>query len=1015
MFSLRRNALFILASLVFLGALAGILVQKLPISLYPHSSKPSIRVTTVFDMELLSFKKIIGEDMEHALRSIDNADRVEASYYPNRATFDVTFDWGGDTQRAYQDVSRVSALYQSLLPQNTPAMRVTFYDAGLEFYVVVKSKKIDVEVLGNLIKRKLEPSLNDIKGISGVRVSQINKKEASIKINPYSLVAHHLTMKDVIAPIEQARFNFSLGTIQGDKNNAASAVLYLNEVDSIDRLRNLPLVKADGRYVRLADVAEVTLQVMPQDRAYFIDDEHVIAITAWPFPHANLYDIAVEFEARLSAEVAGIGEVIVINSPIKYMRDSLMQMLLAVLIGMVFAGLSVLFVFRSMRLGMVVILMMPMSIVLAIVMVSLFDVGINIVSIGAVGIAIGMVVDSGVFVVDNIRSRLSGMAGADRHAIQQQLVLAVRESSSSVIFTTISSIVVFLPLVFTQPIVKALISDFIIVVIFLLLAASLISLLVVPSLLLFMTTMSSDCDWLTGGVKAQRENSSTLLSALLGQLLSRRWLWLPFLGGFIALFGFSIHLLVNDIRKEIVAQPLPEIIDIGLSFTSSDLPYAVRLEYVEDVKAIVKKHFNDRVRFVFVDMATELAYVSLHLKDSRGVDDLIAGLSKRIVETKGYTVDISPWVSASVKVEDIPNIRLMVSADNHEASVNQLGSISRFLQQQAGVLRLRANPRGSTTQYVYISLKDESISFLPDNVDYDDIKLQVQQSARYATKPIFLYDMRTRIGELPLSVQLGKQRSHNAVELSQIPISIGSEIFNLGQLADLRYENIYSTYYSRNAENTYMAEIWLADDIKNPVAFVRDLLKQLPGIDLQHVSVVDTSAEVGQNTQSLVLAIYLSFFLVLLVLIFDLHYLSWVFVAFASIPMGITGAILTLSAADSTLSINSMLGLIMLAGLSVNNAIIILHGFRTLPAQAQSMPRLDRVIMAVQSRLRSIVITSVSTICGMLPLALGLGNSGPIIQPLGLVVCGGIVSVLLFSVTLIPLLLYLVTNDKREP
>ncbi len=993
--------LFTLAFMIAITTLVYFLIPKLPLSLYPNSSKPAIRVQINHELDTLDFKNNVGTKMEQAIRNVDGVEQIDGNYSPGYTEYSIKFGWGHSSLKAYQDISSVTAFYQSLLPENTPPINTSYYDPGLELYVAVNPEHHDPEKLSKLLQQRLEPALKNIAGISSVYISPVNDKEIAIKINPYRLSTLNLTMDNILTPIQNARFDYSLGTIQGSSSSPEFKVVYVNSNKTIEDIGQIPVTIDSGRLITLSDIADITLRTKPQDRVFNINGERVIAIAAWPLPEADLYNLAKAFEAKVAEELADIADIKTINSPIRYIDESIQQMLQAVAAGMLFAGLSVLVAFRSLRMSGVIIMAMPLSIVVAVAFLYLLGVGINIVSIGAVGIAIGMVIDAAVFVVDRIRSKFDKAKTYTQSQVLEHVVQGVKESVAPVISTTLTSVVVFLPLAFTQPVVKALIGDFVIVIILLLLASLFISLIVVPTLLLTLSGITRNTRWL--GINPQK--GRPVFRWLLKQLLSRVWLWLPFTLATAWLMWFSTHLLVNDVRRDIIAQPLPNIIDVGFFFTSTDLPYAARQEIVQPVQAMIQRDFHDDIKFVFADIRQQVAWVSIHIKDYNKVDYFISELKKRVKNTDQYSTDISPWVSASVKVEKLPHVRVLISGDSHQKAMANLNRVYQHLAATDGVNRTNAFPRINDTSFAAVALNNERIAAIASDADFNGIRQSITQTSRYAAKPEFQYDIELDSGQVPLVVQLGDYRAGNAEHIENLPMYINGGIYNLGQLATITTNNKNSNYFTRNSSNMYIIELMLADHIQDRTGFVKQTLAKLDNFDVNSVSISTSDREIDENTKSLQMALLAALVLVLLILLFDLVSLPFVLITFVSIPVGLIGATYALYEYNSTLSVNSLIGLIMLAGLGVNNAIFIIHAWRKLNSETTMNP-LQTILSAVESRLNAILITSISTIFAMQPLATGAGNGGPIIQPLGLTMVGGMISMTLFSITLTPVLLY---------
>lgn len=994
---------FILALLLSVIALSYLVFDKLSLSLYPNSTKPTIRVQVFYEMDVLNFRENIGKKMEQSFKTLSGVVNLDAQYQPGRTTYYVKFDWGIDSLEAYQDAASSAALYQSMLPANAPKIKASYYDPGLELYVAVESKHHSAEHLSQMIKQKLEPRIKNIKGISSVYVSPVLDKEVSIKVSPHLLAVHNLTMKDITMPLQDARFDFSLGTIQASNQSPEFRVVYENHRDTVTKLRTLPIQIAQGKILRLSDIARVTLQTRPQDRVFRVDDKRVIAIAAWPLPNADIYKIASQFQQEVKQALANNASVKVINSPINYIDESIEQMAMAIALGMLFAGLSVALAFRKLSLTLLIAITMPLSIALSVCVLYMLGVGVNIITISAAGIAIGMVIDPAVFIVDRVTRDLTAPENKAL-AVETIIVSAVKKCRASVLSTTFSTLAVFLPLIFTQPVVKALLGDFVIVITSLLLASLFISLLVIPVALLLVAH----------NIKAKAKPPKAQAQAS-GKWLSWHFVTLPFVLGVAALAWMAFTLLSSEVKREIVAQPLPNIVDIGMSFSSNELTFEQRNRLVTPIYTQVREKFSDRIKFVFSDIRKDVAYLSIHLSYNRDIEGFITQLKREIKSTQDYDIDISPWVSASLKVEDIPSARISVAGAEHASAINTLDRLSRFLREQDAVMKIKTYPRTRSGDIVSVALKDEVLSWLDNEQEYQAYLEQINALIRYAATPELAYEVSKGNQILPVMLQLGKNRTQALDELKNLPLNIQGKIYKMSDILEFKVENKHSQFFSRNASNMYLIEIWLDKSVTKPVDFIHSRLQQLDDLDINALSIHSTRGEIEQNVVSLVYALYGALALVVLVLLLDLVRIPYMLIALLNLPSGLIGAAFALYYFDSTLSVTSLIGLIMLAGLSVNNTIFIIHGLRQLADSHPELSPAQRVMGAVKMRLNSVLVTSASTLFAMLPLAYGYGNSGPITQPLGLVMCGGIFSATFLSLTLSPIFLYWFEKWQHRP
>lgn len=968
--------------------------KNLELSLYPNTTKPTIRVQVFYEMNVLNFQKNIGYKMERAFKNLEGVVNVDAQYAPSITTYMIKFDWGTNSQQAYQYAAAAAALYQNKLPDNARPIKTSYYDPGLELYVAVKSKSISAETLSLRLKQRLEPKINNIRGISSVYISPIMDREVSIKVNPQLLVENGLSIETVVDSLEKAKFDYSLGTLKEDTKNIDLLVIQKTSVNSISELRNLPIDINYQRVIKLKDIAKVTLQTRIQDRVFKYNDEQVIAIAAWPLPSGNIYDIAVEFKNVVMSEVGDNNDVIVINSPINYINESIEQMLVAILAGMLFAGISIAVAFKKFRMTLIISSTMPISILISVCALISFGLGINIITICAAGIAIGMVIDPAVYIVEKIKKNLQNNTSCK--STSEIVSSTVKGSYKTIVTTTISTMAVFIPLTFTQPIVKALLADFVIVIITLLIASLLISTLLIPTLITLLYRVNEK-----NTKEIWRKEKPRTNNKILEKIITKNIISIPIAIIAFTLFIEAINIVKNEIRREVVAQPLPNIIDVGIKMNSSELSEKEKNKLITPIYNTIKNHHHDRIKFIFIDIRKDIAYLSLHLSNNHEISKLISELRARITPNEHYDIDISPWVSASLKVEDIPSVRVMVTGTSHEDSMLQLQDAFRQLKKNEQVIKIKSYPRVKASQKLSLTVKEELLSLSQNEASFSAYKNSVNALIKYSTEPNYRYDINIGAQNIPIMLQLGSERSHNVDELKARPIVMNGEIYNISDFVSFNETKSYDRYFSRNTAQVYLLEVWLNDSTVKPKKYIENALNNGNVYTVQ-----SSNEEIESNISSLVYALLCALVLVILILLLDLVKVPYVFITLCTLPSGLIGAAAALYTFDSTLSVTSLIGLILLSGLSVNNTIFIIHALNDIKLRSKSISPKQLVLEALSTRIRPILVTSFSTIFAMLPLAIGYGNSGPITQPLGLVMCGGMLSVTLFSVTLSPILLY---------
>jgi HAE1 family hydrophobic/amphiphilic exporter-1 len=1008
----RHSVLIGVLFLMFAGLLA---LKSLPISLFPKSTKPVVRMTVNYDFDMLTFKSEQGEEIERSLLNLENVEKIESTYQLNNAKFMVHFNWEKEANQAITDVTSVASFYQTELPEHLPAIRVNYIDPGIENYVVISSDKYDAKTLSSILNERLSPALNELDGILNYKIAKTNKDEVIVQIDPLALIQYDVTIEQTIGALKTARFDINLGNIRNNKSTSDQHVFLIHKASSLNDLRNLIIKKQANQFIRLSDVARVKLKIGEQARVYYIGDKPAVAVAVWPKPEVNLYQFSQEFRQIIDKNILGIGEVISLNDPLTYISESLEKIVIAVLLGMLFSAIAVFFAFTSFRLTLLSAVIMPVSLISSALILKVFGVGLNIVSLGAMSVATGLVVDNAVVMLDALVDGVQEATPNSFIELRQAIINSVAEVRPSIIASSMTTIVVFLPLAFTLPIIYSLVGELAVVVVSILLFSILIALFFLPCAVISLCYAFGHWNWL---VKKQEQPKSCfrqgyeyIVIKLINSRLSKTFLMIISIVAIIC----ALYLLIYKVQREIVAEAQPNIIDIALNFNSADYSQLTREKLVSPVRAQVEKEFGNKIRHIFSDIRKSVAYISLHIKDYRDAESMMSQLRQQITDNQSYSIDISPWVSAKLQVPNIPDLRIFSVAQSEQQKRDANKQLSKVLRSKNFVSRLKSYPRSKQHNQLEININPSALNALYVENDFTSMENKITNHIRYVTEPRYLYPIKLTQGEVALKVLLTGQRIQTKEALGDIPIKEQNKIINLRHLLDIKNKKGWSEYYTRNGKDIFMTEVWLKNPNDPNVRGKIDLLlSELGTKNNGQYIVLDSDEEINSNIKSLIVSLFSALILVIITLLVLNQSIIYTSIILFSVPLGFMGAGFALFWFDSTISINSLIGLMLLTGLTINNVILITDK-HSLYLRKNPMISDDLLIAtACGSRLRATTITTFTTVLSLLPIAYGLGPNGDIMQPLGISVAAGLLLSLLFSLLLTPILLQLGSSEIKR-
>ncbi len=1006
---LERNKNAFIALTLFLVCMGGYQLLNLPISLYPTVSKPVIKVQMTYKEDLAKFMSYWGEKVETSLKNVKDVELVEGEYRQGEATYLVHFGWNKDNDEAIRDVASVADFFQAQLPRDLPPFRTTFFNPGSESYVVVSSEKMDSTTLSKTLQTGLLPLLYEIEGVTLAWVSALGDEQITVNFDPLKAATYNITIQDVIKTIQLHEFDYSLGRINTQSNGKISVTVRKRN-ENIEQLSLLTIANIADRQVLLRDIAEVKMTETKLSRVLQLDGENAVAVAVWPKPDANLYQVSQNFLTEVKKYTGNLGSVFVLNDPSAFIADSINTVIYAIILGMSTAAIFVLIFFRSFSKTLLVCLAMPLSLFGAGIFMQITGVGINLLSLGAMSVSIGMVIDGAIVIIDNITQHQK------RPGQKGNLVFkATMEVAPAIFASVLTTVIVFIPMAYTLPIASSLLRDIIYVIVSIMAFSIFITLVFIPSAYTFiggnkLMVVAADAKAKFSIIEFIIEGSAKIYCFLLAILVNSRLIQLGFVAAIGALVWYSISTF-PEIRRELIAKPYAKIIDVTVSFKKDGLEMPERIAIVEPLRNQANDAFPEEVKFAYSDIRANVGYISLHLHTHLDFDTVYYGLQKILKNSEEYDIEISPWITSALSVPDYPDLRLLVTGDTEQQRRQQLGQIYDTLQGQDEIRKIKITPKRQRNAKYEVKFKQNFINQLFQDHDVVQIKRQLSDYVGLAIEEKYISTIEFDGKTNKLFGQLGEQTLQDVRKIGDLPFFFNGQFFHLRDLLDIEKIEQWKLYYSRNGRPIYMAEVWLKDQHQNAAPKLLAMLDGIQGNDNMVPFILDSPKEqVNKGISSLLKALLLAFGLVFISVFFLFARLKIAVIICSAVPFGIIGALIALYLFDSTLSLNSMLGMIVLCGVSVNNSIIFVDVYMRILAQGKTT--VESILDAARARFRAIIVTNMTTLAGMAPLAFGVGGGGEILQPLGISVSFGLLISMAFTMFCVPWLLSMFVRQQ---
>ncbi|KQZ11363.1 hydrogenase expression protein [Agromyces sp. Root1464] len=1012
-FSLANRALVALVTLVIAGF--GLFsMTQVKQELIPSIELPQTTVVTVVpgaSPEVMDEQ--VSLPISNALSNLDDVESVVASSSSGVSTVSVAYAYGTDAKEFTASLNDAIAGLDGTLPENaepevlagsTSSLPIMFLTAG--------ATDVSLAELSATLDDIVVPRLEAIDGVRSATVSGGETERVVITPDQAALAEQGISPMAVSDALEANGLVMPLGSITED--GQLLPVQGGESIDSLDALRQIPLASTTqpGTVVQLGDVASVELETEAQTSITRTNGVEALSLSIVATQNADVVAVSHAVDdalADLSNDLDGI-ELTVVFSQAPFIEESIQHLAIEGLLGLLFAIVVILIFLMSVRSTLVTAISIPLSVLVTFIGLNLGGYSLNMLTLGALTIAIGRVVDDSIVVIENIKRHL-----AYGEAKVQAILGAVREVAGAITSSTLTTVAVFLPIALVGGMVGELFAPFALTVTIAMLSSLLVSLTIVPVLSYWFLRQPKNLDdieatrlaaeekertgWLQRGYApvlrgTQKHPVITLASSVL--LLVITFAMVPFLK--VDFLGSTGQNMVT-VTQEFPAGTDLETISAGAEKVEDVL---LDLDGVEDVMltagsggmmSMLGGAGGTATYIVNTSKDVDQAALQAELRESLAeIDDAgeIAIADSAAMGGFGGTVDVivqaaneSDLAAASDDVlaalEDTPNAA-EVTSDRAPAQPIVQVTVDRTAALENGLTEVQV------LGIVAGTLSPQSIGSI--GLDGEEYRIYVDGAPAPQSiaelEQVVLPSTSSPVGFVPLSAIA-------TVEEVTVPTSIARQS---GEL---------------------VATISITPDEGELGAVTASVQESLAELELPQ----GVTAEIGglaetqtESFEQLGLAMLVAIAIVFMLLVATFRSLRQPLILLVSIPFAATGAIALLLATGRPLGISALIGMLMLIGIVVTNAIVLIDLVNQYRAQGQRVP--DAVFNGARQRLRPILMTALATIFALMPMAFGVtGSSGFISQDLAIVVIGGLVSSTVLTLVLVPVL-YLLVEGRRE-
>ncbi|MBF0407367.1 MAG: efflux RND transporter permease subunit [Candidatus Riflebacteria bacterium] len=1001
----------IFLSIVILGGFAW---TQVGIDLMPDFEIPAITIITSYTgAGPQEVESRITEPIEESVSTVQNVDEVTSASFEGVSAVTVKFNWGIDLAEATNDIRDKLDLVSKMLPDKAEnPMIFKFNTSMIPVVILGVSGEESWEKLDRIVDKKVIESLKRIPGVATAMARGGDKRGILCHLNRERMQATGLTGRQIVGLMSNQNLDNPGGHLRSGQFDYL--IRTPEEFRNIDEIGSVVLTKNSG-IVRLRDVAEIKDGFLERTGDFLLNGKRAVGIIVQKQSGANtvsvskaVIDAIPEIQAQLPSDV----KIEVFFDTSEFIRNTIKNLSNSVLMGGLVVFLVILFFLRDFRASLIVCTTIPTSLIITFLLMYLAGYTINQITLSSLAIAIGMVVDNAIVIVDNIKRYLERRVSARESSIWGSV-----EMGTSVMASTLTTIVIFLPIIFTSGIAQIFFGQLAMIIIMALTASLISALMLTPMLCSRFLKPASKTSQNTNSIQLSSGFSfldwlENKYSNFLTLLLQHRLKVIFFM---VALLAISI-----GFAKMVGIEFIPEQ-DQGRLVLRYEMSTGTRYEITgqvgEKIMEIIRKKVPELQSMVlrFGKSADSIGAVITGSKEGSHTGQVELRLSpkeSRKRSVKQVIEDIRP------ALETIPGV--IIRFDSGDPLGNMMGAggagftlnlyghdLKTGMLYAQELVKLLSGVNGLKDLEISQQLAQPELQVVVDREKASNLGLNVTDIGK-TVELCFSGDdtVKYREGgeEYDIEVRLREEDRMSFDDLSQVPLqSSTGQAVRVENVARIKHD-FGPTRITRNEQERYIqitGQVYGrgSGDVAKDAELLINSVPLPPGFSWKFAG---NEQERRKSFLLMLQAAALGMILVYMVMASQFESLLAPFIIFLSVPFGFIGAVQILALTGYSISLVSLLGFIILIGIVVNNGIVLVSYINILVQRR--IPLNDALVQAGKSRLRPVLSTTLTTILGMAPMAMSKGEGSEIWVPLALSVIGGLVISTIMTMLLMPVL-----------
>ncbi|MGL5988445.1 efflux RND transporter permease subunit [Cetobacterium sp.] len=993
-FSIKKpaTALMIIISMIFFGFLG---LSRMPVELMPNTSNPTVRINiewkgaTPEDID-----KMITKKVEDILPNVDGITEYSSNSSSETSEINVKFKYGTDIETKITLIQNEINQIKNKLPEDIEEPSIREQSMGSAPAAVLAMSGGDPMEVRSYAQNSLKPLLERIEGVSQIVIFGGKEQEVLVQIDPEKLENYNLSILDISTLISKASTTLPGGVVkEGEKE---FYVKVQGELKTPEDIANIVLKNKNGHILRLKDVANVKIDTKDPSNLFRKKNLDGLVIVVAKTDEGN----AIEIVKSVNKVLNSVKSSLPLSSKLEYDFDSTVIIKNSInnvketgIIGLALASIILYLFLRSISATIVIAVAIPISIIFTFFLLNAQGLSLNLVSLMGLSLGIGMLVDNSVVVLDNIYRHMTEL-GKDKIEAARD---GAAEMGLPVLASTLTTVSVFLPIVFQEGMAKEQFKDLSYSISYSLLASFIVALIFVP---MVSSKILNDKKNITSEGKVIKKVKKLYISILRWAIKNRGiaaiGTVLLFVGSIFAAstLGGGFLPKTDDGRYAVVAK-LPSSADINMS----DRIAKILEEKASNIKVAQSYTMSG-------DSSNAILNINAGLKTSRdeNLNDIMKTLRESFKNIPDVVLSIVP--SYVFGANGIYDLEFELYSDNEI----QLKDISEKLKEKMyninGVTDISSSFEGGKPEGKIIVDREKAKFY---DVDIEALATMIKIQI-LGDQPITI---NSDNGEIDVTVQLDKKYRQSTKMLmdSRITLNNGKNV-KISDIASLVLEEGPSKIEKKDKKKKIVlyANLENGADLQSAKTSVVTEFKNMNAPDSVSYGFGGESADMAEMGSQMIISFSVAIFLVYFILVWQFESFILPFIIILSIPLSTMGALYSLALFRVDLDVMVAVGFVMLAGIVVNNAIVLIDFMNFRIQSGDSINK--AIIVSGKTRLRPILMTTLTTVLGMIPLALSNGDGSETYSGMAFVVIFGLSTATLFTLVVIPIFYYLVYDLK---